>query len=427
MDKELIKQIIAEQRNNILQKPVGIVRNILADIEQKIDLPSILVITGIRRCGKSTLLRQIIEKYFRKDNFYYINFEDERFFNFQAEDFNSIYEAQLELFGAQKTFFIDEIQNIDRFENFVRRFYDAGFKFFITGSNSRLLSRELGTKLTARYIDINLSPFYFSEFLRLKEFSVDKNDVYLSEKKAMIKKYFSEYVNSGGMPEYLIYHDENLIAKAYEDIVIKDIAIRYNIENVANMRELYRYLISNFSNKFSYQSLLKIVKIGSVNTVKKFIGYLSDAYVVSEVSKFDYSLKKQLVNEKKIYVCDNGFINRISMRFTKDIGRLLENLVYINLSASYAVNYYHSRYECDFIASQNNQTKLAIQVCSELNEQNRKREISGIVNAAKELHISKALILTMDTEEIIETETIRINVMPVWKWLILDMNKEIEQ
>jgi predicted AAA+ superfamily ATPase len=290
-----------------------------------------------------------------------------------------------------------------------------------------LLSRELGTKLTARYIDINLSPFDFSEFLRLKEFSVDKNDVYLSEKKAMIKKYFSEYVNSGGMPEYLIYHDENLIAKAYEDIIIKDIAIRYNIENVANMRELYRYLITNFSNKFSYQSLLKIVKIGSVNTVKKFIGYLSDAYVVSEVSKFDYSLKKQLVNEKKIYVSDNGFINRISMRFTKDIGRLLENLVYIKLSTRYAVNYYHSRHECDFIASQDNQTIIAIQVCSELNEQNRKREISGIVNAAKELNIPKALILTMDTEEIIETETTRINVMPVWKWLIVDMNKEIEQ
>lgn len=420
MDKELIKQILTEQRKYILQKQVGIERNILKDIEQKIKLPSVLIITGIRRCGKSTLLRQIIEKYYKNENFYYINFEDERFYNFEAAEFNSIYEAQLELFGEQKTFFIDEIQNINQFENFVRRFYENGFKFIITGSNSRLLSRELGTKLTARYIDINLVPFDFVEFLRLKDFSSAEHDVYISERKAIIKKHFGDYLNLGGMPEYLIYNDETYIAKAYEDIVIKDIAIRYNIENITNLRELYRYLITNFSNRYSYQSLLKVVDIGSVNTVKKFTGYLSDAFIVAEVPKFDYSLKKQLVNEKKIYVADNGFINRISMRFTKDTGRLLENLVFNKLSTKYSVYYYHSAHECDFIATLNNQIELAIQVCAELNEQNRTREINGIINAVKALNIPKAYILTLDTEEVIETETIKIEVIPVWKWLLRD-------
>lgn len=419
MDKELIKQILTEQRKYFLLKNVGTERNILKDIAQKIALPSIIIITGIRRCGKSTLLRQIVEKYFTNGNFYYINFEDERLYNFEAAEFNAIYEAQLELFGAQKTFFIDEIQNIDKFENFVRRFYENGFKFIITGSNSRLLSHELGTKLTARYVDINLVPFDFDEFLRLRNFSFDMQDIYISERRAIIKNHFSDYLNLGGMPEYLIYNDETFIAKAYEDIVIKDIAVRHNIENVTNLRELYRFLITNFSNRYSYQSLLKIVDIGSVNTVKKFIGYLSDAFVVSEVCRFDYSLKKQLVNEKKIYVSDNGFINRISMRFTKDTGRLLENLVFNKLKTKYSVYYYHLNLECDFIAALDNKIMFAIQVCSELNEQNRLREINGLTQAAQILKIERAYILTHDTEEVIGTETINIEVMPVWKWLII--------
>jgi hypothetical protein len=147
-DKDQFKYILADQRAAILNKPAGIERALLSDIDKTIDLPHVVVITGLRRVGKSTLMRQIIQKYYNDERFYYINFEDERLFRFQAGDFNLLYEALIELYGEQKTFFIDEIQNVEHFENFVRRFYDTGFKFFITGSNANLLSREISTKLT---------------------------------------------------------------------------------------------------------------------------------------------------------------------------------------------------------------------------------------------------------------------------------------
>src|SRR3989344_5396982 len=167
LTKEQLKKILEEQRDSILKKKLGVERILLDGIENKRKLPHIVVITGIRRSGKSTLLRQIIKRYYKDEDFYYINFEDERLFDFKAENFNDIYESLLELFGEKKTFFIDEIQNIANFENFVRRFYDNGFKFFITGSNAKLLSKELGTKLTGRHVDIVVRPFSFLEFLKM--------------------------------------------------------------------------------------------------------------------------------------------------------------------------------------------------------------------------------------------------------------------
>ena len=148
LSEEQIKEILVKQRETILNKKFGVERTILKEIELKIKLPHVVVLTGLRRSGKSTLLRQLIKKRYNDENFYYINFEDERLFNFPANEFNKLYEALVSLYGKKKTFFLDEIQNVTNFETFVRRFYEEGFKFFITGSSATLLSRELGTKLT---------------------------------------------------------------------------------------------------------------------------------------------------------------------------------------------------------------------------------------------------------------------------------------
>jgi uncharacterized protein len=161
LTKEQLKQILVSQRETILKKDYGIERTILKDIKTKMSLPHVIVITGMRRSGKSTFLKQIIEKYYHNKNFYYINFEDERLFNFDASRFNDIYESLIDLYGECKTFFIDEIQNIPNFETFVRRFYEQGFKFYLTGSSASLLSKELGTKLTGRHVDIIVKPFSF--------------------------------------------------------------------------------------------------------------------------------------------------------------------------------------------------------------------------------------------------------------------------
>ncbi|HJH30020.1 MAG TPA: ATP-binding protein [Methanosarcinaceae archaeon] len=418
ISKEMLKLVLVEQRESLLQKPIGIKREVLDHIISKIKLPHIIVLTGIRRCGKSTLLRQIIDDVYNNDDFYYINFEDERLFNFNAKDFNQIYEALIELFGDKKTFFIDEIQNVSNFENFVRRFYDNGYKFYITGSNAKLLSKEIGTKLTGRHLDIIVKPFSFKEFMTFKGMQFDKNMIYKTESRAEIKSLFQEYLFGGSMPEYAMYKDKELLMQIYEDVIIKDIVVRYNIENIIRLKELYQYTITNFSNKFSFNSLKKIIDFGSVNTIKLHLGYLCETHLAKMITKFDYSIKKQLINEKKIYVIDNGFISAISTRITKDKGWLLENIVFNRLTDDFEIFYHSGKSECDFILVERNKIKTAMQVTWELDETNRDREINGLVEAMQTYDLKSGLLLTYDQEEEIIINLKKIHIQPIWKWLL---------
>lgn len=419
LTKEQLKEILMSQQESILKKKSGIERNILKEIEKKKKLPHVIVITGLRRSGKSTLLRQIIEKYYSNKDFYYINFEDERLFNFDASKFNDIYETLVELYGECKTFFIDEIQNVNRFETFIRRFYENGFKFFITGSNATLLSKELGTKLTGRHVDIVVKPFSFKEFLVLKKFKFEKNIMYLTESKVKIKKLFQEYLTKGGMPEYLLYDDIEILMRTYEDIIIKDIVVRHNVDHVDSLRELYQYLVNNFSNKFSYNNIKKMTDIGSVNTVKKYILYLKETYFAETINKFEHSIKKQLINDKKLYIIDNGFLQTLSTRLTKDKGWLLENIVFNELKKqSIEVFYYSDKQECDFIILKNKKLHSIIQVTWELNEKNREREINGLLSAMHKFKQKTGLIITYDQENEIIKENKKIIIKPVWKWLL---------
>ena len=418
LSEDEIKEILVRQRETILKKKYGIEREALKEVEHKIKLPHIVVLTGLRRSGKSTLLRQLIKKHYHDENFYYINFEDERLFNFPAGDFNKLYEALISLYGKKKTFFLDEIQNVTNFETFVRRFYEEGFKFFITGSSANLLSKELGTKLTGRHVDIIVRPFSFLEFLELKEAKIDKESIYKTESKVEIKKYFEEYLVKGGMPEYLTYNDPELLTKVYEDTVIKDIAVRHKVENVTVLRQLYSHLISNPANKFSFNSIKQFTNISSVNTIKKFIGYLEETYLAKTINKFDYSFKKQIVNDKKFYILDNGFIELLSKKFTKDKGWLLENLVFINLNKNSEVFYYADPKECDFLVVNNRRVIQAIQVCYDINEENREREISGLKEAMKQFKLKEGLILTNSQEEEIKFDGKKMIIKPVWKWLL---------
>ena len=419
LSKEQIKQILVSQRESLLNKPFGIERTLLKEIKAKKNFPHVIVITGIRRCGKSTLLKQIIEKLYDNKDFYYINFEDERLFNFEAQHFNDIYESLIELYGECKTFFIDEIQNIDNFETFVRRFYDRGFKFYITGSNARMLSTEIGTKITGRHLDIVVKPFSFEEFLKLKNFTLKKNMLYLTEKRVQIKKLFEEFLLKGGMPEYLLYNDIEILTLIYEDILIKDIMVRYHIDNIATLREVYHYLINNFSNRFSYNSIKNILNVGSVNTVKKYISHLEETFFAKTIPKFDHSVKKQLVNDKKLYLLDNGFIQAISTRLTEDKGWLLENIIFNVFNQQFVdVFYVSNKNECDFVTLKNKKVTSVIQVTWELNETNRKRELEGLLEAMDYFHQHNGLLLTYDQEDEIIKDDKKIIIKPVWKWLL---------
>ena len=224
------------------------------------------------------------------------------------------------------------------------------------------------------------------------------------------------------MPEYLIYNDPELLAKVYEDTVLKNIAVRHKVDNIIVLRNLYSVLISNFSNKFSFNSLKKITDINSVNTIKKFIHYLEETYFAKTINKFDYSLKKQIVNDKKFYIIDNGFIGILSKKLTKDKGWLLENLVFNELSKNNDVFYYSKENECDFLLVKNKTVNQAIQVCYDLDGNNKEREISGLSEAMEKFNLKEGLLLTNSQEEEIKTGKKKIRITPVWKWILEEKN-----
>ena len=418
ISKEQLKEVLIDQYESVLAKDTGIRRDALLEISSKIKLPHIHIITGLRRCGKSVLLRQIMKEYFADSGFYYINFEDERLFNFPVTEFNLIYESLLELFGKQNTFFIDEIQNVENFEIFVRRFYDNGFKFFITGSNAALLSSEIATKLTGRHIDTYLRPFSFTEYLNFKSIRFSKNDIYKTEKKVKLKTSFTDYLIKGGMPEYLKYEDKEILNRTYNDIVLKDIVVRYKLENILQLKLLYNFLLSNYARRYSYNSLRKAVNLGSSNTVINYLHHLEQTYFIKQLSKFDYSIKKQIANEKKAYVIDNGFITCLSPMLTKDHGWLLENLVFNELTNDNDVFYYSGKNECDFVCVKNSKFNEAIQVSLNIDKNNEYREINGVTEAMQQLKINRGTILTLDTEKEIKQKGIEIKIIPVWKWIL---------
>ena len=364
MNSSLLKEVVLEQRKVLESIDLGIKRQALGELAKYIRLPHSIVISGIRRSGKSTLLAQIIHNFY-KDEGYYINFEDERLIEFSLADFNTLYEIFIELYGDKKTFFLDEIQNIPKWEIFVRRMQDRGYKFFITGSNASLLSKELGSKLTGRYISLELYPFSFKEFLDFNDYSPGKDTFLITSERGRIKRYFSEYLKKGGMPEYLKYKDDTLLKRAYEDILYRDIVARYEIKEVKALRELGFYFLSNIGGLFSYNSIKKLLRLGSVNTVKSYADYLENSFLIFTIPRFSYSLKNQLASAKKAYCVDNGLIEAVAFQFSQNKGKFLENLVFIELKRRYREIYYYKTnngLEIDFLIRKDKRNALLIQV-----------------------------------------------------------------
>ncbi len=418
LSSDRIRQVLTEQRNDFLERPLGVRRSALDELVEKLSVPHTIVITGLRRCGKSTILRQLVEE-LDEQNFFYINFEDERLLDIEVKDFQQLHEAQIELFGESRLFLLDEVQNISGFEMFVRRLMEQGYKFYITGSNARLLSSEISTKLTGRHLDVMIRPFSFTEFLEFREYQVTNDSIYTSEGRMDLKKLFEEYLLKGGMPEYLTYGKLEMVLRTYEDIVLKDISIRHGIENVKNLRDIYRMLITNFSNPFTYRSLERSFEFASWNTLQKYVSYLEESYLGSVLNMFSHSIKKQLVNKKKFYVSDNGFIEAVSTRMTKDRGRLIENLVCRVLEERHDVFYFQGKNECDFVALARGTAGPQVFQCTwELTPLNREREVNGLIEAAKQLGIDHGTILTIDQDEEFEMDGIKLIVTPVWVWLL---------
>ena len=382
MSKELLKEVLIEQQKRLKEAKTKdfVVREALSGIKSFIQIKHSIVITGVRRCGKSVLLSQITNSFF--DKYYYVNFEDERLADFELQDFNKLYETCVELFGKASVFFLDEVQNIVGWEKWVRRMYEDNFKFFITGSNARLLSKELATLLTGRHLRFTIFPFSFLEFLSFYKFDFKKNDAYITERRSLISKHFNEYLKKGGFPEYLKYNQIEILQEYFNDIIQRDIVERYKVKGIKQLKELARYLITNTGSLMSNNQLKKVSEIKSVNTIINYIDYLENAYLLFKVPYFSYSLKKQSVNPFKIFAIDIGLRNAISFKFSKDLGRIYENVVAIELKrkgeeAYYWKNVQHE--EVDFVIKKD-KVKQLIQVCYDMDDLNtKKREIMALI------------------------------------------------
>lgn len=411
--KDLLKHIIFDQQERENSAMVE------REIDRRlIDSPEILVISGVRRCGKSVLLQQIRTS--QKENDYYMNFDDDRLVNFKVEDFQTLYETFIELFGEQKTFYFDEIQNITGWERFVRRLYDNGCKVFVTGSNANMLSRELGTHLTGRYCQIELYPFSFKEFLKLKGVCPQNKDLYTTVGKGEIKKLFDEFLTTGGFPRYIQSHNNNYLSTLYENIIYKDVITRNKLTNERELLEMVYYMASNVSKRFSYNSLAKTIGIKHTETIKNYLEYLEDTYLLFQLTKFDWSVRKQMASPKKVYFVDNAIIKRVGFNATANIGQLLENAVFVELKRRHQeVYYYDGGIECDFISREDGQIIFACQVTRSLNEEKtRKREINGLLSALKAYNLPEGTILTEDEAEELIVEDKRIYIRPIWRWLL---------
>jgi len=418
MDSRILKELVVEQKKDFEKKEKFVERTILKEIKQYLNLPHVIIISGLRRSGKSTLLKEIKHRYYEDENIYYFNFEDERLVNFTLEDFNLLYETFMEIVGKSNIFFFDGIQVVNGWEAFVRRMNDKGYKFFITGSNSSMLSREMGTKLTGRSIAIELYPFSFKECLSYVNVDTNKT-MLLTEDRALIKKEFNEYIDNGGMPEYRIYKNDKTLKDLYENILYRDVIVRYNLSDEKSLKELTHFLFSNYGKEISYNNLKSMLNLGSINTVKHYTNYLENSYLIFTIPKYDESLKKQIYSKKKVYVIDMGLINLISFKFSKNSGRILENIVFLELKRKNKDIFYHKeKSECDFIIKDKLKIVQAIQVTQNLDDGNKSREIAGLLEACKKYKLKEGMILTYDQEEEIIVDGKKIVVEPVWKWLL---------
>jgi len=413
--KELLKKIIFEQQDfcqNIIQDTVP------RHIENEwLTTSEVLIITGVRRCGKSVLLQQLRSRLNEQDFFF--NFDDERLVNFTVSDFSTLQECFFELFGQQHTYYFDEIQNVSGWETFVRRLYNEGCKVIVTGSNARMLSRELGTHLTGRYISVETYPFSFHEYLMLNNIRPVQKDFYTTAGRATLLTHFKRYMEKGGFPKYLQTLSVRYLSSLYESIIFRDVMSRNGLTNEKEIQELVFYLASNATKRITYNSLGKIVGIRHAETIKNYLEHIQQTYMIFQLMKYSPSVKVQMLNPKKIYFIDNAIIGRIGFNATDNSGIRLENMVFLELKRRGCDIFYHAdKKECDFIVRQGTTITQAYQVTlSMADEKTRKREFAGLQEAMREYHLSEGYIITMEEKETIHIDEGTVHVVPAWEWM----------
>ncbi len=411
MDRQLLKDVLLSQ--NAQRQDDIIPRTILARIAEHAATPFVIIISGVRRCGKSTVLRTL-----RSDQSYYVNFDDERFVDFTVRDFQGLYGLLVELFGERSTFLFDEIQNVPAWERFVRRLHDERKKVYITGSNATLLSKELGTHLTGRSISMALYPFSFPEFLDFKGVRPSDLTRLTAQARSRLRGLLSEYLRTGGFPEYLLTGKQEYLRELYQNVLYRDIITRHKLPSEKPLRETVYYAASNIAKELSFNTVRRVAGLTSATTVKEYFAYLENSYLAFLIPRYHDSLKGQIYANKKAYFIDSALASIIGFRPTEDVGRMLENLVFLSLkSKGCDLSFYKEDAECDFLVREGARMAQAIQVTASF-AQSTERELRGLLSAMARFRLRQGLILTWDEEDDLVVEGRAVAVRPLWRYLL---------
>jgi predicted AAA+ superfamily ATPase len=358
-----------------------------------------LVLTGVRRCGKSTLQAQLRP---RDRGTFYCNLEDTRLFGLQPEDLPGVLSVIDELADANATINLDEVQELPEWQRLVRALLDRGRALCLTGSNASLLGRELGAKLTGRHLSFEVLPFDYPEYLSFTSGRPGAASL-------------AAYLDDGGFPAYLRERAPQILQELLRDIVQRDIAQRHRLRETRHVMNLALFLLANTGQPLSLQGLTKALAVPTVGQTSRYLEYLQDAYLLFAVPKFSASFKQRVVTPNKYYAIDNGLRRVNSPQATSDRGHRLENAVYLALRSRYRSICYAGEkdsWECDFVTDD-----LAIQVCHELTPQNRDREIGGVLQAAALPGKRGALILTSNQRDRLTVAGRVVEIVPAWSWL----------
>ena len=408
--------------------PSGIPRNAyLSRIQRYATTEEIVVLAGVRRAGKTTLLYQTIDHFIRSKR---VPAKKILFVNFDEPDFSalddpfaeilSIYRA--DICGEDEVYLIfDEIQDVPGWERHIKALYDRGsVKLIISGSSSSLIEGNLATLLAGRYFAVTVYPLDFAEYLLFHRFTVPSDHLALAAQKFKLMNHLAEYLRTGGFPRVVLQKDQNLrteyLRSYYDSIVYRDIILTNSVRHVRGLKDLLVYLFSNITRPYSYQQLQQQSGLDFA-TLKEYIGYAGAAGVLFEVPFFSYSLKTQSRNNRKIYAIDNGLRNAVSFTFSQDAGLLAENLVFIRLLKQGADPYYWSgKHEVDFVIKNPDDSLDAINVS--YTDTPDEREYAGLREFLTEFQskVRSRLLITRDLEG--ETEGIRC--VPLWKWLLIN-------
>jgi len=397
----------------------------------------IIVITGARRSGKSFIMRQtaktLIKEGIKKNNILIVNFEDPRFVELNTKILQQVYDVYLEFLNPQEKsyLFLDEIQEVKDWEKWVRTIHELDkAKIIISGSNAKLLSRELSTLLTGRHLDLVIFPLSFKEFLKFR--NVDLSERFaITNKEIEIKRLLREYIEFGSFPEVVLGGEKRQILLNYfEDILNKDIVRRFKIRKSKELVSLAKFYLGNISSLITFSSLERTLNI-SVDTVEKFSRYLEDAFILFFLKRFSYKLREQEKSPRKVYAIDVGLVNTVGFRFSQNMGRLTENLVFLELKrkemlgSNLEIYYWKdvNHREVDFLIKENLKVSQLIQVCWEINRpETKNREIRALLKAMKEFNLEEGLIITDDYEAEENIKGKKINYIPLWKWYLKEDN-----